>query len=275
VTPRSVPNPVANTAIFAVAATDAAQPTLTPLLAALDALWARVRLLHPDVPHVILTVATGQDGMRPVTKWGHFWRDRWITGAAPNAETPRPRAPEVMLAGERLRDGTEAAVETVLHEAAHALNYAREVEDTSRQGRFHNRKFKAAAEELGLTCEKSTKFGVVTVLPLTPAVLDAYAAEIELVRRALATYRVPALKIAPDRVKATLLCACGPLVNGEAKTMGRWLEAPPKPAELTALIADRIVLPTRVCCTVCDHTAVLLHADEVDDYTFDEEEEEE
>jgi hypothetical protein len=44
---------------------------------------------------------------------------------------------------------------TLLHEAAHALAHERGVKDTSRQGRWHNAKFKALAEELGIEVTKA------------------------------------------------------------------------------------------------------------------------
>ncbi|WP_297495484.1 hypothetical protein [Pseudonocardia sp.] len=39
---------------------------------------------------------------------------------------------------------------TLLHEAAHALAHVRGIKDSSRQGRWHNAKFKALSEELGI-----------------------------------------------------------------------------------------------------------------------------
>ncbi|WP_219419925.1 hypothetical protein [Pseudonocardia nigra] len=40
---------------------------------------------------------------------------------------------------------------TLLHEAAHGVATTRGIKDTSRQGRYHNRKFAELAEELGIT----------------------------------------------------------------------------------------------------------------------------
>ena len=47
----------------------------------------------------------------------------------------------------------------ILHEAAHALAHARNIQDTSRQGRYHNKKYKALAEEVGLNCEQMGNIG--------------------------------------------------------------------------------------------------------------------
>jgi len=55
------------------------------------------------------------------------------------------------LAGEPLSLGGTAILETMLHEAAHALACVRGVKDCSRSGsRYHNRRFAQLAEELGL-----------------------------------------------------------------------------------------------------------------------------
>jgi hypothetical protein len=50
-----------------------------------------------------------------------------------------------------LRWGREdAQLATLLHEAAHGLAHVRKIPDTSRQGRYHNRRYQVLAEELGL-----------------------------------------------------------------------------------------------------------------------------
>jgi len=42
---------------------------------------------------------------------------------------------------------------TLLHEAAHGMAATRQIKDTSRQGRYHNRRFAELAAELGITVE--------------------------------------------------------------------------------------------------------------------------
>jgi hypothetical protein len=41
-------------------------------------------------------------------------------------------------------------LDTELHEAAHGLAAARGIQDTSRQGRYRNARYRGLAEELGL-----------------------------------------------------------------------------------------------------------------------------
>lgn len=49
-----------------------------------------------------------------------------------------------------MREGPEAVLEHVLHEAAHLLNWARDRADTTMRGAYHNQVFLSAAEEIGL-----------------------------------------------------------------------------------------------------------------------------
>jgi hypothetical protein len=70
----------------------------------------------------------------------------------------------LFVAGELLDRLTGAqpgqrVLEIALHEAAHALAFARGIKETSRNGRYHNRRFARLAEELGL------------VAPTTPSVI--------------------------------------------------------------------------------------------------------
>ena len=45
------------------------------------------------------------------------------------------------------------------HEAAHAIACQRGIKDTSRQGRYHNSRFKAIAEEVGLDVSRDPEWG--------------------------------------------------------------------------------------------------------------------
>ncbi|WP_156046190.1 hypothetical protein [Herbidospora cretacea] len=51
-------------------------------------------------------------------------------------------APELFIAGELLALGAARVLQTMLHEAAHALAHVRGIKDTSRSGnRYHNSLF--------------------------------------------------------------------------------------------------------------------------------------
>ena len=49
--------------------------------------------------------------------------------------------------------------ETLLHEQCHLYNNIHEIKDCSNHGRYHNAKFKKAAESHGLICDKQEHFG--------------------------------------------------------------------------------------------------------------------
>ena len=60
----------------------------------------------------------------------------------------------MFVGGEGLAWGPADVLATFLHEAAHALAQVRGINDTSRQGRWHNARFKSVAEEVGIAVSK-------------------------------------------------------------------------------------------------------------------------
>lgn len=134
------------------------------LVAALEACWRAIRRHHPEIPPAMLVVAAGFDARRH--KLGHFAAERWWHARKDGA------LPEVLIGGEGLERGPEPVFATLLHEAAHALADAREIQDTSRQGRYHNLRFRALAEELGLVVTPAPGIGwSATTLPAATAAL--------------------------------------------------------------------------------------------------------
>ena len=77
---------------------------------------------------------------------------------------------------------------TLLHEAAHGLAQARGVQDTSRQGRYHNRRYAQLARELGLNVTSVQPIGwSATTVPEPTAA--AYAGQLEDLAAALILWR--------------------------------------------------------------------------------------
>lgn len=109
----------------------------------LEAAWADIRHNHPELPDVVMITGSGLDA-RGLT-WGHFARDAWVDDLA------QGRKPELFVGGERLATGAELTLQTLLHEATHALACVRGVKDCSRQNRYHNHRFVEIAQEVGLT----------------------------------------------------------------------------------------------------------------------------
>ncbi|KOU32136.1 hypothetical protein ADK51_07825 [Streptomyces sp. WM6368] len=139
-------------------------------------------------------------------------------------ELPDLAAPESLIGESSSACGAELSFERLLHEAVHGIAAARGVRDTSRAGRYHNRRFLAIAEEMGLDHSEephaSSGFSLVT---LNPEAKRRYRATIERLQRALKahtaataadtkrSFRGPAARHGSSgggvRVKA--VCDCG------------------------------------------------------------------
>jgi hypothetical protein len=158
-------------------------PVVTlPLVAALEQTWAAIRAHHPDTPPVVVTLGSGTLGERGNVRLGHFAEARWQVGETRHAE--------LFIGGEGLQRGAADVLATLLHEAAHGVATTRSIQDTSRQGRYHNRKFKALAEELGLQVAEDSRIGW-SPSTLAAGTADTYAAELEQLAAALTAYRHP------------------------------------------------------------------------------------
>lgn len=163
-----------------------------PLVAAIEAAWMAVQTTHADVPEVVVTL-------------GHFAADRWVRG--------EDAVHELFVGGEGLARGGADVMGTLLHEATHAAAQARGIKDTSRQGRYHNQKFKTIAESFGLTIEHDAKIGwSVTTLPEHTAA--DYAEAIAGLEAAITAHRRAELTVTGGGRKsnnngAAATCGCG------------------------------------------------------------------
>lgn len=77
---------------------------------------------------------------------------------------------------------------TLLHEAAHGLAAVRGVQDTSRQGRYHNKGFRTLGEELGLVITEVDKIGR-SGTALSPETEQRYADVLRQLAAAMTAYR--------------------------------------------------------------------------------------
>lgn len=140
------------------------------LIEALTLAWSRIRVFHPEVPGVMLLTAPSPRSDLSIL--GHFaplrWRPRQKDGSSHH---------EVVIVAEHLDRPASDIVGTLLHEAAHALNFERKVHDCSRS-QYHNRAFKAAAEELGLEVTQVPFYGF-AVTRLKPETVQRYEEDIK------------------------------------------------------------------------------------------------
>lgn len=119
--------------------------------------WRIIQRRNPEVPDVVITVGIGR--ARKSLTLGHFAQSAWQNGNG--------RAHELMIGSEGLARGPREVLCTLLHEAAHGVARVRieaakaagattaekDLQDTSRQGRWHNARFREIALELGLGYE--------------------------------------------------------------------------------------------------------------------------
>lgn len=150
-------------------ANDAPGPTASALVRACEEAWADIQAVHPEVPDAVMLLGTGVERGRLV-KLGHWWGGRWLADGQVRGE--------VLLAGEALHLKPAEVFEVLLHEAAHGLNAARGVKDTSRGGRYHNERFRAAAEEVGLEVKALPPYGMAAT-SLPEAGQERYAGSIK------------------------------------------------------------------------------------------------
>jgi hypothetical protein len=167
-------------------------PISAPMVAALEEAWTAIRARHPEVPAVVMVLGAGSTGAASGgLKLGHFAAMRWADldqPAAGDGVGEAVRLPEVFVGGEGLARGPADVLGTLLHEAAHALAHVRGIKDTSRQGRWHNARFKALAEELGIEVTKDSRIGW-SPTSIPAGTREAYAEAISQLGRALRLHR--------------------------------------------------------------------------------------
>jgi hypothetical protein len=177
------------------------QPELgSAVITTLERAWDSIHDRHPELAPAVLITGPGSVGARRGMKLGHFAADRW--------QTPRsPALAEIFIGGEGLARGARPVLATVLHEAAHTLAHQRQIKETSRQGRYHNQRFKALAEEVGLEVEHHPSLGwSLTRLPDVTA--ELYAATIAELARVLVTHRNRESRATTSRGSNLRACAC-------------------------------------------------------------------
>ncbi|RBM18104.1 hypothetical protein DI005_20135 [Prauserella sp. PE36] len=159
---------------------------------ALRELWAAIRVQHPDLPEASPVVAG------PKARTGGF-----LLGSLTARHRENP-----------LREGAEATLVALLHEAAHLTAERLGEQDTSNRGHFHNQIFRRHAESLGLAVAEDdpTKRGGGrrgwARLTLPPATAQRYATPVRDLEAALQTYPAPAQDTPPPRGYVKIWCQC-------------------------------------------------------------------
>jgi hypothetical protein len=186
------------------------------LVQVLEDTWHAIRARHPEIPAVVIILASGTETRQP--RWGHHAPGRWNVGNDQRAE--------VMISGEALRLTPAEVLAVILHEAAHALAHARGIKDTSRQGRYHNKHFKTCAELLGLAVEHDQRHGW-SASKITGDTETTYADQLDALADAMTLWRRDETTTGPTVRRNTNLiaaiCPCGRSIRVAASTLA---EAP-------------------------------------------------
>jgi hypothetical protein len=163
----------------------------------------------------VLVVASGAAGKRLAL--GHFAPHRWQVHGTDRYE--------VLVGGEGLQRGPVDVLGTLLHEAAHGLAQARGIADTSRGGRYHNRRYATLARELGLDVAIQAPIGwSATSVPEPTA--GFYARQLQELQTALVLWRrleTPATAGTRSRNLLACRCPCGRKLRAARTTVA---EAP-------------------------------------------------
>lgn len=156
------------------------------LTAALAAIWKKIRSYHEDVPPVVLLAAPALQR----NTLGHFSPLRWS-----GHKMGGTHHHEVVVVAEHLDRPPEDILETLLHEAAHAMNCQRGLKDCT-ASQYHNALFRDAAMELGLAVEKVIHYGY-ALTKLEPTTPKLYVAEVAKLAEVLTFHRKRAGAPAP------------------------------------------------------------------------------
>lgn len=120
--------------------------------------------------------------------YGHFSlrEDTWVSKLGGTHE--------INIGAGTLSRDIECVVATLLHEMVHYYNYVNGIQDCSRGNTYHNKRFKAAAEQRGLCVEHSDKYGWSHTFPsdeLLQFCLDNDLGDILINRNEFSGVRVP------------------------------------------------------------------------------------
>jgi curved DNA-binding protein CbpA len=190
-------------------------PAISGIVRVLEDIWRTIRARHGELPAVVIIIASGTDGKQAV--FGHHAPGRWQAGNEQRAE--------IMISGEGLRRTPREVLGTLLHEAAHALAAARGIKDTSRQGRYHNTKYKMLAEELGITVTFDPTIGW-SLTSVPDATAEDYAGQLAALQAAMTLWRTDEELAPTARRNSNLIaaiCPCGRSIRAASSTLA---EAP-------------------------------------------------
>jgi len=202
--------------------------TLSDITRALEKAWEVIQRAHDDTRDAVMVVYRHPKGDRR----GHFAQDSWtIAGDSPDDNPEQDALDEIHISSHILSQGGRSVFETCLHEAVHSIATTRQVKDTSRQGRWHNKKFAALADELGLVVERDEKIGHITP-DITSETAERFASTIKMLDEALGDLyqTIPVKGAGPTRKANTVKLVC--------PTCGRYFRIGTKQFDLGGIVCE-------------------------------------
>lgn len=129
--------------------------SLQPVIKQLEILFSKFndRFYDGKLPKPVITVSPDS------TKGAYGWCTSWKAWTDKENADMNEGYYEINLCAEYLSRPIELVCETLLHEMVHLFNLEQKVQDTSRSGTYHNKRYKEAAENHGLNCDKDAKYG--------------------------------------------------------------------------------------------------------------------
>jgi hypothetical protein len=127
---------------------------------------------------------------------------------------------EIMVSANYFERGARAILGTLLHETAHSLDAQAGIKGTSGDG-YHNQKFKATAEALGLTITQAKGIGW-SVTEVSDACADRWRDSLELIESALslmAETEQGGKSAGRNKNLKVAKCGCGEKIRLSAKTL--------------------------------------------------------
>lgn len=176
----------------------------THVVTVLNRAWQAIQRNHHDVPAVMIVTGRRRHKSENSVR-GQHCRDTW------HVDGHEGRQAEVWVSGERLGEGGREVMQTLLHEAAHALAGVRGLKDTSNKNRYHNKVFVKLAEELGLTGPGSSGGPALgySNCAITTGTAEVYGYEIEQLDIACKNFVAPSAPEEEKPKKATIKAFCG------------------------------------------------------------------
>lgn len=181
------------------------------ILNAISVAWGEVRARHEEVPVVTAMFGSATRDAQSCAATAHFRAERYVDGSDELVN-------ELFVSVEGLANGPINVLGYLIHAGAHGISFAREVQDTSNRGRYHNKHFVTVAKSMGLDVKKGADIGAFknakygwfdTSIP--ERTVGRYGAAIEALEEACRLWRLadPEEERKQSEPSVPMVCGCG------------------------------------------------------------------